>query len=209
MTDRRARRAQASAADRATQGSTPQAERRSSDVPARRRASLPGCGCGGWAVLLGLLFLVTRLVGACDDIAGPETVSPAASVPPAGATVDVDELEPGDCFAWYGATDEVEAVNAVECAVAHDAEVTGLVELPDPPGAAYDGAAVMAAAEVRCNAVYTEYTGEPALLSTGSASSYIYPGTEGWQQGDRSVVCLAEGEEPGTLTSSLRRTGSP
>jgi hypothetical protein len=200
------RRWSASRADQAAADGAPRAEGRAPVEPARRRASLPGCGCGGWAVLLGLLFLVTRLVGACDDVVGPETTSPPVEAP-AGATVDVDQLEPGDCFSWIGEADQVATVAAVDCPEAHDAEVTGLVELPDPPDAAYDAEAVIAAAEERCDAAMTGYAGGPAPV--GRRSSYIYPGAEGWQQGDRTVVCLAEGAEAGTLTGSVRATDAP
>ena len=197
-------------------GPAGQGSARRADEPGGGPAPSPGCsrarssgrGCSGWLGLLFLFFVAVRLVGSCDELLGPATSSSPATPAP-GTMVDVGQLAPGDCFAWSGESDGVAAVNVVDCSLAHDAEVTGITELPDPAGAPYDEAAVTAAAQVRCNAVFTAYAGVPALMSADAGSSFIDPGAEGWQQGDRTVVCLAESETPGSMVGSVRRTAAP
>jgi hypothetical protein len=130
-----------------------------------------------------------------------------ALLPAPGGTVDVDRLQQGECFRWHGDSDVVSVVAAVDCAEAHDAEVTGLVELPDPAGAPYDETTVTAESAARCSVVFSAYAGEEPPTSSGAGSSYIYPGAEGWEQGDRTLICLAEGRDPGGLSGSVRSGG--
>ena len=192
--------------DRPTQRPTPKPERRPADEPAVGRRRAPGCGCGGWLGLVALLALLMRLVGACDEILAPEAPSPSAtgSAATEGSLVDARLLGPGDCLRWPDGTTGVTVVHLVDCSLAHDAEVAGLATLPDSPGTPYDDQAIQAAAEVRCNATFTHYAGEPAVMSADRHSSFIYPGEAGWGEGDRSVTCLVEGDEPGALVGSAR-----
>ena len=186
---------------RASEGGPPAPARREAAEPARR-SPRPGCGCGGWAVLLGLLFLVMRLVGSCDEAA---TVAPD-SPPPARLTVYWHDLEPGDCFSWPEGQ-EISDVTVVDCAEPHDVEVAGTVELTEPPGTAYDEGAVRGMATVRCYDVYSAYTGQRALASTGSDPQVVYPTRDGWSNGGRTAVCLAVGEGEGALIGSVRADG--
>jgi hypothetical protein len=180
-----------------------------SDQPAGRVGCRPGCGCGGWLGLLVLGYLLIQVLGSCDTSALLADAPGPATSPPVGSTVDVDNLQTGDCFLWSGEADEVADVTAVGCREAHEAEVTGLFELPDPSGAAYDETAVTNAARERCAALLEQYTGGQVGASTGVFSSYIYPGEKGWQGGDRSVICLAEDGGSGRLTGSVRATDAP
>lgn len=141
----------------------------------------------------------------------PEATSPSAtaSATAAGITVDAWLLERGDCLRRPEGPGEVTVVDRVDCSLAHDAEVTGLTTLPDPPGTPFDGQTIQAAAEVGCNGVFTNYTGETAVMSTGRRSSFIYPSAQDWERDDRAVTFLVEGDIPGSLVGSARKGGAP
>jgi len=141
-----------------------------------------------------------------DGSAAP-SASPTASSAVIERLVDPGALATGDCFAWTDQDGTVSTVRLRDCTVAHDAEVTRLVTLPDPPGTAYDDGVVQAAATTACDAAFTDYTGHPASLSAGGVSSFIYPGQGSWEDGDRVVTCLVEGSEPGALVGSARAEG--
>jgi hypothetical protein len=198
-------------ADQAAQRAKPKPARRPADAPSGDRRRAPGCGCGGWLGFLVLLGLATRLVGACDESFAPEASSPSATASATAASIMVDArlLNRGDCLRWPEGPGGATVVDRVDCSLAHNAEVTGRTKLPDPPGTPFDDQAVQAAAEVGCNGVYTDYTGEPAVMSTGRHSSFIYPGAEGWKRDDRAVTCLVEGDIPGSLVGSTRKGGAP
>jgi hypothetical protein len=74
---------------------------------APKRSPTPGCGCGGWAVLIGLIFVVMRLVGACD-----------AST----TQVSLHTLDPGDCLDWPAERQGICEATLVDCSSAHGAD---------------------------------------------------------------------------------------
>ncbi|MCU0483099.1 MAG: septum formation family protein [Chloroflexi bacterium] len=186
------------------------AEGRRPDEQPPPRTTRPGCGCGGWLGLLVLFYLASQLLGSCDQLLAPQTGAGELGSSRSGAIVDWHDLQAGDCFDWPEDEEGFGDLPLVDCAVAHDVEVTGALDLDDGAGAVYDEEAVGRAAEMGCWSVYSAYTGEPALVSEGSELELLYPGTEAaWRAGDRTVICLAVGDGPDPLAGSVRTTGAP
>ena len=91
-------------------------------------------------------------------------------------------------------------VHVVPCAGAHDAEVFGTFQLA---GRTWPGAtAVEQKAASGCGSRLTGYL-NPQLAATNLAQSYVYPGQQAWEAGERTVVCEVHATG-GTLTGSVR-----
>jgi Septum formation len=91
-------------------------------------------------------------------------------------------------------------VHVVPCAGAHQAEVFGTFQLA---GRTWPGAtAVQQKAASGCAARLTGYL-NPQLAATNLAQSYVYPGQQAWDTGERTVICEVRATS-GTLTGSVR-----
>lgn len=91
-------------------------------------------------------------------------------------------------------------VHVVPCAGAHDAEVFGTFQLA---GRTWPGTtAVQQKAQSGCVARLTRYL-NPQLAATNLAESYVYPGQQAWDTGERTVVCEVHATS-GKLTGSVR-----
>lgn len=114
----------------------------------------------------------------------------------------VTALRPGQCVDQPASPTGVEEVEVVPCDDPHDLEVFALVELPEGPYPGADGRSQ--AAQEACNERFAAYVGvEPS--ASALATGFLVPTEEGWQAGDREVVCLLY--EPDTrLTGSMRAT---
>ena len=113
---------------------------------------------------------------------------------------DVFALEVGQCLDDPGARSGIEEVELVACHDPHDFEVFALTDLPDGP---YPGAGeVVDAAQARCTGLFAAYVGveEPA---SALATAFLVPSEDGWEGGDRQVVCLLY-EPDERLESSMR-----
>jgi hypothetical protein len=114
----------------------------------------------------------------------------------------VSALRVGQCLNQPGTTTDIEEVEVVPCEDPHDFEVFALVELPD---GAYPGdSALSDTAQPACTDRFAAYVGvEPAesVLATG----FLIPSEDGWEGGDRQVVCLLY-EPDERLQGSMRAT---
>jgi hypothetical protein len=103
----------------------------------------------------------------------------------------------GDCL---NLTPNGTVLHVVPCAGAHTAEVFGTFHLA---GRAWPGAtAVEQKAASGCGTRLTGYL-NPQLATTNLAQSYVYPGQQAWEAGERTVVCEVRATS-GTLTGSVR-----
>jgi hypothetical protein len=108
-------------------------------------------------------------------------------------------LRTGDCI---GLTPDGPEVHVVPCAGSHDAEVFGTFQLS---GTAWPGtAAAQQRAASGCAGLLTGYLNPQ--FATNLAQSYVYPGQQAWDTGERSVVCAVRAAS-GQLTGSVRSGG--
>lgn len=119
------------------------------------------------AVVLGALFL--RDLAPLGVVDGP-------------TTAHVGRLDAGHCLAQLPADGSVSRVEVVPCSSAHEAEVVGVLTLPDGdwPGADEVEERVGAWCEM-----------DNAQLAAGLQPVVWTPTERGWGQGDRDGVCLA------------------
>ena len=111
----------------------------------------------------------------------------------------VFSLRTGDCV---DLTPNGTEVRVVPCAGSHDAEVFGTFHLS---GTEWPGtAAVQQRAASGCAGLLTGYLNPQ--LATNLAQSYVYPGQQAWDTGERSVVCEVRATS-GQLTGSVRSGG--
>jgi hypothetical protein len=91
-------------------------------------------------------------------------------------------------------------VGVLSCVRSHDAEVFGTFHLS---GTAWPGAAaVQQASASGCASRLSGYV-NPQLSGADLTQSYVYPGAQAWQAGERSVICEVRATS-GTLTGSVR-----
>jgi hypothetical protein len=125
----------------------------------------------------------------------------------------------GSCFT-YSADQWVQtefSATAVDCGVAHNGEVLGVVTVPPDIDATGYGSAVMKGwAFTACQAVAVDYVWTASSARYPKAS-YVLPRSarlnvqiptgQQWAQGDRWAVCLGQSRNE-KLTSAASRTGS-
>jgi putative regulator of septum formation len=138
-------------------------------------------------------------------VAPSPDVSASPSAPEdGGEETGVFELKIGDCFSTD--TDELQTVDVVACAEAHQYEVFALLDHPATDDEPYPGADVLLEyADGACQAPFEEYVDHAYQTSIWYITS-LSP-TEGtWADGDREIVCTLnrpdEAGDPVTLTGS-------
>lgn len=140
-------------------------------------------------VLLELVFDPDAVV----DVAVPDRT---AMVPPAEVLEDVPaaELGPGDCLP-PGIDLRQAVLPLVDCDAAHTFEVFEVTE-GWIDGEPYPGRAeVRRRADELCIDAFAGYVGVPFERSVHSVAT-ISPLPDGWEKGDRTIVCLAESYLP-------------
>ena len=101
-----------------------------------------------------------------------------------------DELRVGDCFQEPALDETVDDVQHRPCTDAHDAEVIYVAEHP-----AAKGAMALSDEDLRnyvgtyCLPAFQAYTGQSFDLQEVLDIGYFYPTTEGWDDGDRTIIC--------------------
>ena len=109
----------------------------------------------------------------------------------------VFSLRVGDCI---NQTSTGTKADVVSCTKPHDAEVFGTFQLSGPwPGAA----AVRQQAGTGCATRLTSYL-NPQLADSNLTQSYVFPGQQAWESGQRTVVCEVRSTK-GQLSDSVRR----
>ena len=136
-----------------------------------------------------LLTLVAAVAGACNEKSYVD--------------VFVDDLRPGDCFdgsprAPEDAGEEertVLVVSALPCSESHEKEVFAVFEHPAAPGFAFPERDLTKLAQDGCADRFPAYVGSP-FEDSELQVSVIAPGPVPWEEGDRTIVCALQGDEP-------------
>lgn len=103
----------------------------------------------------------------------------------------------GDCI---DLTTNGRVVHVMSCTKPHDAEIFGTFHLS---GTAWPGdATVRHQASSGCTIRLGGYL-NPQLSSSNLTQSYVYPGQQAWQAGERTVICEVRAIH-GSLTGSVR-----
>ena len=113
---------------------------------------------------------------------------------------DVVAREVGRCVDDPGERTGIEEVEVVACDEPHDFEVFALVDLAE---GTYPGEGEVAdQARDACTDRFAAYVGIEAPVST-LATAFLVPNEDGWEGGDREVVCLVY-EPDQRLEGSMR-----
>ncbi|MBA3361451.1 MAG: septum formation family protein [Acidimicrobiia bacterium] len=121
--------------------------------------------------------LLTVMGGSLFGVALPEIVRNLPAVPETNLAFVV-----GACFSET----EVDFID-VSCNGPHEAEVYEVLEYPE--ASAYPGDDLIADwAEPQCYAQFEPYTGVP-YPDSALEFGYLFPSAQGWQVGDREVIC--------------------
>lgn len=106
------------------------------------------------------------------------------------AMSDAQPADVGDCLQIRDITEggEVDGVPTVDCGEAHDGQVVHIFDLPD--GDFPSNEEVLAAVEKDCREGFETFVGTAFDEST-LALNWLSPVEEGWENGDRSVQCVA------------------
>lgn len=122
---------------------------------------------------------------------------------------NVNDLEAGECFRAPEVS-EVSAVEVVDCAEAHEFEVTGSVTLEGNAGVYPDGDAIFEEAALRCLGSFVEYTGITDETSEYLPNPFV-PTRGAWDDGDQTALCtVISVDDAGNLrqtTGSARNIG--
>jgi len=119
----------------------------------------------------------------------------------------VFELAAGDCFDAPSTSGSLSEVPHRPCAMAHTAEVFGVVAYPGGQNGTYPSDAEFEAfASTQCGPAFDVYTGGGGGLAATVDVLYMSPSADGWAGGDRTLLCVLEAPSGQTLSQSLRAT---
>ena len=163
-----------------------------------------------WGIILSALAVAISVIAAVRLVAdlGEADLGEEASqetAPPGAEVVDVFALEVGDCLTEIQATEETFiSVETVPCSEPHSEEIYAVVTLPegDFPG----DEAIVTQAEDVCVAEFEGFVGLSYAESV-LEFNYAWPLEEGWDAGERGVVCAVsdpDGDTTGTLADANR-----
>ena len=156
----------------------------------------------GWKPLTGGAQVLIAIAGAAAASGGalfmgmflPQLLDEAARAET--GTAVVNEFSVGTCF-----NDSEAGYPDIDCDAPHEAEVYAKLEYPDQPS--YPGQDGFESwAEPLCYSRFERYTGiryEASSLDFG----YLYPGSQGWAEGDREVICYLFDPSGADLTEPL------
>jgi Septum formation len=112
------------------------------------------------------------------------------------------DLQPTMCV--RSTDDEAPDIPVVDCRAEHESEVMALIDLGG--GDRYPGdEAIEAQGEVACRAAFADYVGlgyDESRLEL----DFWWSDTTGWEDGERTLVCLVEDPSQGMVSSALRGT---
>ena len=124
-----------------------------------------------------------------------------------GGDLSVFSIREGDCFDDGDLdADEVFEVAAVPCSEPHDNEVYAVFDIA-AEGDSFPGAdSLMARADEACYQLFEDFVGI-AYEDSALAFFPITPTEEGWDDGDREVICAVYDFSFAKLTGSMRDSG--
>lgn len=148
----------------------------------------------------------TTTAGPTDETK-PDVTFDTTETPVAVETIDVFDLEVGDCFDVPDG-DSVSDVDRVDCARPHDEEMSARFFFPQAPGAPYPGdAAVDRISTRRCTGFrFRDYVGISFDSSEFDAFG-LTPSRESWEDttdADRLVQCVVASGDGAKLTGSVQ-----
>jgi Septum formation/Protein of unknown function (DUF2510) len=163
-----------------------------------------------WGIILSALAVAISVIAAVRLVAdlGEADLGEEASqetAPPGAEVVNVFDLEVGDCLTEVQAIEEeILSVQTVPCSEPHREEIYAVVTLPegDFPG----DEAIVTQAEDVCLAEFEGFVGLSYAESV-LEFNYAWPLEEGWDAGERGVVCAVsdpDGDTTGTLADANR-----
>lgn len=142
---------------------------------------------GAWIVLLAVLLAVVLATSPDRDSSGQLT---------SGGSIQVEDLEVGDCVNGVRENKEFRRLPAVPCAEPHEAEVFAVFQIS---GSSWPGQAAVQEQAEGCVDRLEGYA--PAAVDDEKLEVfYLHPTEQSWRQGDREVTCL--------VVDLARRTGS-
>ena len=112
----------------------------------------------------------------------------------------------GECLTYPEVTEaetEVNELPVVDCSEPHDAEVFALA---DSALEAFDKDALFTEAEGYCYGQFESYVGLPYEESVIYFTTLV-PSSDGWDAGDRALICLLVSDVNGDNTGSLKDAG--
>jgi hypothetical protein len=117
------------------------------------------------------------------------------------------DLKVGDCFDAPTTADEtVDEVQHHPCDQAHSGEVFFVGKSSASNDEAYPSDGVMTA-EVfgLCDSAFTAYTGLDSNNDPTWTYGYFVPTADGWEDGDRGIICYAAKLDLSTSTGSIKQ----
>jgi Septum formation len=115
------------------------------------------------------------------------------------------DLKVGDCFDSPATVNaEVQDVQHHPCSDPHSGEVFLVASVPDA-SAKPDDATMLQFVEDNCVAAYQDYTGVSVDSDPNADIGWFEPTTDGWANGDRTVICYATRQDNSTWTGSLKQ----
>ena len=158
-----------------------------------------------WGIILSALAVAISVIAAARLVADMGEEASQETAPPGVEVVNVFDLEVGDCLTEVQAIEEeILSVETVPCSEPHSEEIYAVVTLPegDFPG----DEAIVTQAEDVCVGEFEGFVGLSYAESV-LEFNYAWPLEEGWDAGERGVVCSVsdpDGDTTGTLADANR-----
>jgi hypothetical protein len=168
--------------------------------PAHRGASVLLAVIVGGAIVIRLvtpeyLGLPDLRVGDCLFVRTSSAGAVGPDARPAGDPVEVAAVLASD------------AGERASCGQSHSHEVSAIVPLAEPAGAAYPGQAPLERRVApACEEAFPGFVGRP-LGDSALATMAVVPNERGWQAGQRTAVCLVHDRDLEFLTTPARGSG--
>jgi hypothetical protein len=113
------------------------------------------------------------------------------------------DLAVGDCFDDPGVTTEVRDVQHHPCTEPHTSEVLYVGDMPASDAYPSD-AQFRASVQAACVPAFKTYTGLDFATDPTFDLGYFIPTTDGWESGDRELICYAIRLDGAPVSQSIR-----
>jgi hypothetical protein len=152
----------------------------------------------GW-LIVGLLVVGGGIAGFVFNASRSSTGEITRS-----GDLTANDLRVGDCFDLKEPeAEEISDVTAHPCTEAHEYEVFHVGVMAEGPYPGDEGLTTFVVEN--CGPAFDAYIGK-AYADSQLDFSWLYPSSEGWSDGDRSVQCAAYDPRSSRLTISLKGT---